>query len=128
MTTDTLLLRQVSPSWAQAGRITSQVFKPTPKDQKRLSVYDGDQVSAEDSWGHYTEELGHSSVGVMAVTVAECAVLDLPAEADPKSFPEHVLIKFDNCSNSQIVKKAKHLKKVAEARGWQYQAEMDGRV
>ena len=125
MTTKTLLLRQVSPSWVQAGRITSQVFKPTPKDQKRLSVYDGDQVSAQDSWAHYTEELGHTSVGVMAVTVGECEAHGLPAEPDPKPFPEHVLIKFDDCSNPQIEKKAKHLKKFAETRGWQYQADGD---
>jgi len=34
------------------------------------------------------------------------------------------VIKFDGCdSNSQIEKKAKHLKKAAETRGWQYEAE-----
>ena len=33
MTDDTLLLRQVNPVWIQAGRITSQVFRPTPTDQ-----------------------------------------------------------------------------------------------
>ena len=33
MTDDTLLLRQVNPAWIQAGRITSQVFRPTPTDQ-----------------------------------------------------------------------------------------------
>lgn len=124
MTTDTMLLRQVSPSWVQAGRITSQVFKPTPKDEKRLSAYDGDQVSPADSWTHYKQSLGYESVGVVAVTVGECEKYELPAVADPKPFPEHVVIKFDGCdSNSQIEKKAKHLKKAAETRGWQYEAE-----
>ena len=33
MTDDTLLLRQVNPAWIQAGRITSQIFRPTPTDQ-----------------------------------------------------------------------------------------------
>ena len=124
MTSDTLLLRQVSPSWVQAGRITSQVFKPTAKDNNRLSVYDGDQMTAEDAWGHYTGSLGHSSVGVMAVTVCECQSLNLLVESDPKPFREHVVIKFDGCSGSQIDKKAKHLKRAAESRGWQYQADM----
>ena len=122
MTDDTLLLRQVNPAWIQAGRITSQVFRPTPKDSKRLSVYDGDQISAEDAWGHYVKELRLSSSGVVAVTVAECGEQDLPVEPDPNPFPEHVVIKFDDCSNSQIKTKAKKLTRAAEARGWQYQA------
>lgn len=124
MTTDTLLLRQVNPSWVQAGRITSQVFKPTPKDDKRVSAYDGDQITPKDSWTHYNEELGFQSVGVVAVTVGECEKHELIAEPDPEPFPAHVVIKFDGCvSNSQIEKKAKHLKKAAETRGWQYEAE-----
>jgi hypothetical protein len=123
MTPGTLLLRQVNPSWIQAGRVTSQVFKPTAKDKERLSVYNGDLVSAEDSWKHYTNELQFSSVGVLAVTVEECQRQELTAEPDPEQFPAHVVIRFDACSASQIAKKAKHLKQDAEARGWQYQAE-----
>ena len=125
MTGDTLLLRQVNPSWIQVGRVTSQVFRPTPKDKKRLSVYDGDLVSAEEAWEHYTDELGFASVGVLAVTVDECEAQDLTAESDPKPFRAHAVIKFDNCPTSQIAKKAKHLKKAAETRGWQYQSEED---
>jgi len=36
----TLLHRQVNPAFVQSGRVTSQAFKPTPKDQGLLSVYD----------------------------------------------------------------------------------------
>ena len=61
MTGSTLLLRQFNPSWVQAGRVTSQAFKPTPNDNKRISVYDGDQVTDEDFWHHYTEQMSHSS-------------------------------------------------------------------
>ena len=122
MTDDTLLLRQINPAWIQDGHITSQVFRPTPKDSKRLSVYDGDQISAEDAWSHYVKELGLSSVGVMAVTVAECDKQDLPVTPDPAPFSEHVVIEFDGCSNSQIKTKAKLLTQAAEARGWQYRA------
>ena len=123
MTDDTLLLRQVNPAWIQAGRITSQVFRPTPKDLKRLSVYDGDQISAEDAWSHYVKELRLSSDGVVAVTVSECDKQDLPVTPDPAPFPEHVVIEFDGCSNSQIRTKAKLLTRIAETRGWQYRAE-----
>src|SRR5689334_1835417 len=117
MTNGTLLLRQVNPSWIQSGRITSQVFKPTPKDANRLSVYDGDQIVAEKSWRHYTNELGFLSVGVVAVTVEECQSQELSAQADPTPFREHVAVIFDGFSGTQIEKKARHLKKLAEIRG-----------
>jgi hypothetical protein len=122
----TLLHRQINPSWLQQGRVTSQAFKPTPKDNRRLSVYDGDQISAEASWLHYTGELGFASVGVLAVTVAECTTQELPVEPDSEPFPSHAVIKFDACTTSQTEKKAKRLKEAAELRGWQHQAQSTG--
>lgn len=53
MTHETLLHRQVHPSWIQEGRVTSQAFKPTPKDEGMLSVYDGDVSGPEESWRHH---------------------------------------------------------------------------
>ena len=123
MTPDMLLFRQVNPNWVRAGRVTSQAFAPTKKDRKRLSVYDGDKITAEDAWKHYVRKLELESVGVLAVTVAECDGQALPAESDPDQFVGHAVIKFDNNSNSQIERKAKHLKRLAEKRGWQYRAE-----
>ena len=123
MNSDTLLLRQINPSFIQAGRVTSQAFRPTPKDQRKLSVYDGDMISPSDSWKHYTENLGFGSVGVMAVSVLECTKLDLPVQPDPKPFPEHVLINFSNLSKNQVECKAKQLRKLADERGWLFQAD-----
>lgn len=121
MRDDTLLHRQVHPSWIQQGRVTSQVFRPTPKDEKRLSVYDGDRITAEAAWNHYTSELGHASAGVLAVSVAECAQQQLRVVPDSVPFPEHVVIDFTGFAKNQIEKKAKHLRAAAESRGWQYQ-------
>lgn len=123
MTGTTLLLRQVHPSWVQQRRVTSQAFKPTPKDNGRLSVYDGDEVSAEEAWSHYTQELGHASVGVMAVSVGDCLALELRAEPDPGTFPAHAVIDFSGVPGAQIEARAKQLKRAAEVRGWQYEAE-----
>lgn len=123
MTNKTLLLRQVHPSWVQLDRVTSQVFRPTPKDQKRLSVYDGDQISATGSWSHFTEVLGYASVGVLAVTKGECLHLQLATFSDPAPFPEHAVIDFTGFEEGQIKKKAKQLKEAAGARGWQHQSE-----
>lgn len=122
MTETTLLLRQVHPSFVQAGRVTSQAFRPTPKDKNLLSVYDGDQITAEQSFVHYTNQLGYESVGVMAVTVGECAAEELPVQPDPTPFPEHIVINFAGFNTNQIEKKSKKLKARAEDRGWQYQA------
>lgn len=125
MTSATLLLRQVTPSWMQKGQVSSQAFRPTPKDGKKLSVYDGDQITAEKAWEHFSRMLGFSSVGVLAVSVAECASAELPACADAAPFPEHVLVNFTAFSDNEIRRKGKQLKEFAEARGWLYQAAED---
>ena len=122
VTEGTLLHRQVHPSWVQQGRVTSQVFRPTPKDKKKLSVYDGDKITADKAWEHFTTVLMFPSVGVLAVTVAECKSLQLTPAPDPEAFPEHALIDFTPHAENQIVKKSKLLKACAETRGWQYQA------
>lgn len=123
MTEATLLHRQVNPSWVQQGRVTSQLFKPTPKDNLRTSVYDGDQITAQRSWSHYTSELKFSSSGVLSVIVAECTAIDLKVEPDPNLFPEHAVIRFDMCTSGQIEKKSKRLRDAAMSRDWQYTAE-----
>lgn len=123
MTDETLLLRQINPSWVQQDRVTSQAFRPTPKDECRLSVYDGDMISAKQSWDHYTTQLGHQSVGVMAVSVSECKQNELAAQNDPEPFPEHAVVDFTGLGKNQIEKKSKRLRAAAELRGWQFRAE-----
>ena len=68
----TVVYRQIHPSFVQAGFPTSQAFRPTPKDESKLSVYDGDQITAENAFQHYINDLNLSSVGVMGLTVSEC--------------------------------------------------------
>lgn len=120
MTSDTLLLRQIHPSFVQHGRVTSQAFRPTPKDENRLSAYDGDQIEPEPAWQHYTTILGFSSAGVLAVSVAECESLDLSVEPDPEPFPEHVIIDFSAVEKRVVEKLAKKLRAKADLRGWLY--------
>jgi hypothetical protein len=122
MTGVTLLLRQIHPSFVQAGRVTSQAFRPTPKDEGQLSVYDRDQITPEAAWDHFTTTLACASVGSLAVTVDECAAEQLTARPDPEPFREHVVIDFRALSDNQAEKKGKKLKAKAEARGWQHQA------
>lgn len=120
MTEETLLLRQINPQFVQEGRVTSQAFRPTPKDKQKLSAYNGDLISPEDSWRHFNSG-GYPSVGVQAVTVAECGREGLPARPDPTPFPEHAEIDFTGYTNNQCDKKSKRLRSLAETRGWLYQ-------
>ena len=98
---ETLLLRQIHPTWVKGDRVTSQAFTPTPKDEARLSVYDGDQISAEGSWHHFAQELGSSSTGVMAVTVGECAALKREVVLNSVPFREHAYVDFAGLSRTQ---------------------------
>ncbi|MSR59337.1 MAG: hypothetical protein EXS05_17125 [Planctomycetaceae bacterium] len=123
MTDATLLYRQVHPTFIQSGRVTSQVFRPTPKDEGRLSAYDGDLIDAKASWRHYTETLGFKSNGVMALLVKDCEGEQLPVISDPTPFPEHVVIDFAGYNEKEIVKRSKRLKARAESHGWQYRPE-----
>ena len=123
MNAETLLLRQIHPHWIQEGRVTSQAFRPIPKDQNQLSVYDGDCITPEGSWRHYTTELKLSSVGVMAITHGQCDEQGLPVDPNGVPFPEHVLIDFSGMGKKKIERKAKILTGYARTRGWLYQKE-----
>lgn len=122
----TLLYRQVSCDWVIDGEFSSQTFKPTRKDNGLLSVYDGDQLTPAESWQHYTTELGHSSDGVVAVTVAECQQQGLTVKAAPKlDHPTHTTIDFTGLTRSRIERIADELKKAANARSWQFRPDPD---
>lgn len=118
MNDDTLLYRQVHPSWIVDGVATSLTFLPSRQHQYLLSVYDGDKIDPEAAWNHYHGELGLTSEGVLAVSVAECDDLQLPARPDPEPFPEHAVIDFTGLSNSKRERKADRLKAIANERGW----------
>lgn len=124
MDNSTMLLRQIHPSFVQNGRVTSQAFRPTPKDQKRLSVYDGDQIEADKAFEHYTEDLGHKSIGTMAVTRGECLDVQLPVRPEPEQFKEHAVIDFVDFEKRIVEKKAKQLRNKADSRGWVFQISM----
>ena len=117
MTPATLLLRQINPSFLQSGRVTSQAFRPTPKDENHLSVYDGDRIHPLAAWQHFTTTPGCRSAGVMAVTHGECTAEQLPINADGAPFPEHVSIDFSAFGKGEVEKKAKVLVRQAQARG-----------
>lgn len=123
MNDQTLLLRQVHPSFFPDGEVSSQAFFPFPKDDGKLSVYDGDQITAEASYQHYTGNLGLESVGVWAVTGGEVVWVGLTHRPDPvEGNPAHAVVDFGTLSEKECRKLAKRLKKFAAERGSLYRA------
>lgn len=121
MNPDTLLLRQIHPEFVQNGRPTSQAFRPTPKDENRLSVYNGAMITASASWVHYTGTLKFESAGVMALAHAECASGQLNVIEDGVPFQAHCSVDFSALKRSDIEKKSKRLAAFAKDRGWLFQ-------
>lgn len=127
MNSSTILLRQVHPSFVQADNIssqvfaiTSQVFRPTPKDDGLLSIYNGEKFTAEASHSHFTAEPKNQSFGVVGVTGEECDAQQLKWDEDNDPFVGHGYVDFNGLTNKEIEKKAKLLKIVAMQRGWLY--------
>lgn len=118
MTPDALLLRQIHPNFIQDGRVTSQAFRPTPKDEFLLSVDDGDRINAESSWQRFIANPACKSIGVQALAQAECTAQDLPVIENGEPHPEHCSIDFTAFDKKVIEKKAKLLRAQAEKRGW----------
>jgi len=126
MNNSTLLYRQVHPSFVQSDNIssqvfiTSQVFKPTPKDENKLSVYNSEKFGAKESLEHFNSSPNNLSCGVVAVNVNECIIEQLDVKEDNLPFDGHAFIDFKDNVNKQVEKKAKKLKKAAMDRGWQH--------
>jgi len=128
MNPQTLLHRQVNPTFircdktsSQAFMPTSQVFRPTPKDGSMLSVSNGDKIPADQSYQRFvTVPLG-KSIGVLSVSVAECLSLEVPVVDDPtEEQPDHCFIDFRKKTNSQTEKIAAKLRNHAVTRGWSH--------
>ncbi|MFN3589618.1 MAG: hypothetical protein ACK4UP_09555 [Spirosomataceae bacterium] len=127
MDKETLLFRQVHPSWMVGDMISQQVFssqtfKPTPKDGGLLSVYNGKVFDAYTAYEHFTSQ-EHPSVGVVAVTPNECDTIPVPVMEDNHPFEGHCSLDYRQLSGSSIKRAASTLKAFAQHRGWQYKLE-----
>ena len=121
MTPETILLRHAHPNFMDGNSITSQVFMPFPKDEGFLSVYDGDQISAEMSHQHYTQTLTNQSHSVWGVTKAEADAENVPAKPAPcGNFVAHATLDFNGKTDKLCRKTAKRLKALAVMRGCLY--------
>ena len=121
MNADTFLLRQAHPNFMDGELPTSQVFMPNSGDEGKMSVYDGDQISPEDSYVHYTQVRKKQSNSVWALTKQEVDTNGVPGTPDPlPNFPSHAKIDFTQEPERTWRKVAKRLKVLSIARGCQY--------
>lgn len=122
-----LLWRNAHPTWIVDGELTSQAFRPTPKDQQKLSTAREDKVSAEDSFKEFTETFEFESVGVWAVSVGDVkkqglrSIYDESSPSTPKPcLKGHTSIDFTSVSNNQAKRIGGRLRDRAETRGRQH--------
>ena len=122
MTGETLMLRQIHPHFIQNGKVTSQAFRPTPKDESQLSVDNGDMVQPEASWKRFAAEPENSSSGVMGILHSECSTCNIQIYEDGVPYPEHCYLDFSPFNRNTCDKLGKKLAAFAQTRGWLYEA------
>lgn len=120
-----LLLRQVHPTWLVDGRPSSQAFRPTRKDEGMVSVNRVTHVTVEEAHAAHTGR-GFASVGVLAITVGDCApdikAIEAPMTEADDGFDDssHVILDFRGMSNGTVEKQARRLVRLAVERGFLY--------
>lgn len=120
MNQETLFYRQI-PEWLikPDGHVCSRAFQPTRQDDHMLSVYDGDKITPQEAFTHFTERLKCSSVGILAVSGKECIKETLSFHADYSlQNPCHALIDFSGKNKYACQKISEHLRYAALERGW----------
>ncbi|MDV6303535.1 hypothetical protein R3P93_13295 [Rhodococcus cerastii] len=124
---DELLWRNAHPDWIVDGELTSQAFRPTPKDKKKLSSARAAKVSEEANFKEFTEDFGFESAGVWAVSVGEVqdqklrSVYDEHSPATPTPcLKGHTSLDFTTVTSSQAKRIGGRLRDHAEGRGLRY--------
>jgi hypothetical protein len=82
---DELVWRNVNPKFIESGVVSSQAFRPTPKDKRKMSGAREDKVSADKHFHEFTNDLGLESAGVWAVSVREANAQDVRCVYDAES-------------------------------------------
>lgn len=119
-----LLYRQVHPSFIEDGVPSSAAFKPTPKDEGKLSLDRSSMTDEKASYELHTEGKKLASAGVYGLLVGECLESDLSCYSDPLPATEvlpanhaHAFCDFTQVGPSRHKILAKRLKNHAVLRG-----------
>lgn len=120
---DELLFRQIHPDFIQDGEPSSDRFRPSQRDENKLSVDRSELTTASDSYALYTRN-GLASAAVFGLTVHEfgseaitCAPDPVPASENMAANEAHALADYSTHTISKQKIIAKKLKRLAVARG-----------
>lgn len=115
---DEILFRQVHPNFVHEGRVGSEAFRPSRKDEGKLSVALSSRTSAADAFMLHTEKLGFQSAGTWGLAVAEVERVGLEAFADPQDGDQaHGIINFVGIGRGRCEALSKLLVQHATKRG-----------
>ena len=129
-----LLHRQIHPSFVVNNIVSNQAFlensiiistnafRPTDKDEDKLSVYNGDIFTPEESFINFTKN--YKSYGVLSLSIQEVeSESPLFIEMDNYPFEGHCSINFSSLTTkNQKIKKASKLRDFAVKRSWTYKS------
>ena len=114
------LFRQVHPKFVNGDVLSGQVFEAMKKDQGLLSVNRSSMTAAKAAFERFLAG-GFQSVGVVAVTVAECGQVGLKAHEDPLADdPSHAVIDYNGKTDGEARRARKQLALMAQSRGWRH--------
>ena len=124
---DELLFRQVHPNFVTDGRVSSQAFQATKKDEGMLSVSRGASITARAAYELHVQGKQLKSAGSWAVTVGECSAAGLATRSDPLSSPPepvadpaHAVVEMTGLTRGQVERAASVLADAARGRGRLY--------
>jgi hypothetical protein len=117
-----LLFRQIHPSFFENGLPSSQAFRPTKKDNNKLSVDRSSLTTAKAAFELFVES-GYESAAVYGLKVGEFAAERLPSYPDPlkadgkPANPAHAFADFSAFGTNQQKNIAKRLRTKATGKG-----------
>lgn len=109
-----LLMRLVNPDWDQNGVLSSQAFRPMNDRDLTVSFYNGDMISPEDAYNHFTGELGNKAIYVVGVPTKVILELGLKVDFNGVPYPSHVNVDFSGIEGKKNrIRIAKQIKEHA---------------
>lgn len=94
-----MLMRSCSPSeawWDPAvDRPSSQLFKPTPKDEGKLSVADGNKTTPEDFFNEFTDAMGLQSRGIWGIAKEEIAPVEGVTQKNEDGSEDEIILEYE---------------------------------
>lgn len=119
-----MMYRQMHPNWIVNSRVSSMAFRPSAKDNKKLSVRTSAKTTAEGAYKFQVETLGLKSLGSWGISIEEVFKIEMKCFESPITTvpqdPSHCHIDFAGLSNRETQDKADKLANYARARGALY--------